>query len=516
MPSKWLRILLASAALAGAAAPASGQPAIPPERLPTGHWSYEDLEELAVAGALDSLWVYTRPLSRGDAAAALLAAAARFGSDPRHARLLREFAQEASELDSARAPSFTRHLVDVGDADAALRAWPRARLGESREPGRGWHSDSLSELGFQGLAQLRPHWTLYTDMLMRKYAHGRDYADPLFTGTDITLLTQQAYVAANYGPLQAMLGRDRVRWGLGQTGSLLLGDAAPAMTLVEYSLHWRRLHATAITSLLEPGLGGYLSGHRLEWHPGRAWLVGLSEVARYTSRQPDLLYLSGIIPYTLVQRLLAADARGDTSLDVRNNIMVALEGAWRPRPGVQLGGTLLLDDVQRRADQPGSRYGYQLSVLLTQTGRARPATLRVEYTRILDYVYSVYYGEDYIHQGASLAYPLGPDLARLSGRLSVDVSRDLKAWVAADYLAHGEGTLGQYLDVLHPGLQAPPGELLGVVEKTLGLDAGARWFARDNVQLEGSLGWRRVRDAAHVAGARLTQLVGSLALEGRW
>ncbi|MBI5837298.1 MAG: hypothetical protein HZB25_08640 [Candidatus Eisenbacteria bacterium] len=512
----WSPILAALLALAAAAGPARSSGAAPPERLPAGHWSYGDLEELSVAGALDSLWLYVRPLSRGEVAAALLRGAAVAGGDPRQARLLREFAQEARELDPAQAPGFTRHLVDQRDGSTSLRAWPTARAGLSREPGRGWGSDALTQLGFQAAFLARPHWAVYSDMLARRYEHSRTYADPLFTDTDITFLTQQAYVAASFAPLTVALGRDRVRWGLGQEGSLILGDGADAMSLVEYSVDWRRLHATALTALLRPGGGEYLSGHRLEWRPARRWFVGLSEVSRYASKQPEPLYISGIIPYTLVQRLLAADDQAGGGPSPRNNIMVSLEGAWRPVAGVQLGATLLIDDLPRKSTQPAARTGYQANLLATRPRSARPATLRVEWTRIRNYVYSVFYGEDYIHHGSSLAYPLGPDLERLTGRVSVDLCPDVKAWVAADYLAKGEGALGDYLDVSHPGIQSPPGELQGVVEKTLRLDAGALFFARDNLQARGSLGWNRTRNAGHLEGVRRDEVVGALSLEGRW
>jgi hypothetical protein len=503
-------------ACATQAAPARAATTVPPERLPTRHWSYEEIEELAVAGVLDSLWVYTRPLSRGDVARDLLRGGPRSGADPRFARLRREFALEAQQIDTAGTPAFTPHLVRDEGPDGALRAWPRARIGESREAGRGWHSDALTELGFQGLYQHAPHWSVYADLVARKYPGSRPYADPLFSGSEITFLTEQAYLAAVFGPAELAAGRDRVRWGMGQTGPLLLGDAAAAMSILEYSLHWRRLHATAITSLLDPAQGEYLAGHRLEWRPLRKWYVALSEAARFRSRQPDLLYTSGIIPYTVVQRLLAMDAGPDTTGSVRNNIMVTLEAAFRPMPGLQLGATLLVDDTQHRPSVPGARLGYQANLLWTAAGGPRPGTLRLEYTRIRNYVYSVFYGENFIHQGSSLGYPDGPDLARLAGRFTVDLSRDTRAWLAATYTARGEGSVGGFMDAEHADLQPAPAELSGVVEKTLGLDAGARWFPRDNVQLEGSLGWRRARDAGHVPGARTCQMVGSLFLEGRW
>ncbi len=520
----WLFRAAWTCALLLAAAPVfPASPSLPPLRLNSRHWSYEEIEELLVAGRLDSLSVHTRPLSRSQIAWRLLHAPAGGEQDPRFRRLFREFAVEATAMDTTRHVRFTRPAIlePLGDGPGLVRISTRVRLGESKPLDGTWKSDPLSEIQFRGAVILPPHLVAFSDLLVRKYDHARQYSDPVFRDTDITFLADQSYLALSEGPWNFMLGRDHLRWGTGQSGSLLLGDAAPGMNMVEHELRSGTMSGAAMTAVVSAPSGQYLSTHRLEWQPFRRLNVALSEAARYQSGQLDFLYLSGMLPYTVVQRMIAADALRDTSSrTVRNNIMIAAEAEWRPVRGLQCSGTWLIDDLPTRDSQARARTGYQANLLATSETRGIPWAFRAEVTRIRNYVYSVFYGEDFIHQGISTGYPLGPDLVRISTRLSADPGQDLRAWLALDYLAKGEGKLGGYLHYDEFGVpssgQPSPSELSGVVEKTLALDGGSRWFLRDNLVAEGSLGWRHRANPGHVDGTRADDLVGSISLEARW
>jgi hypothetical protein len=115
-----------------------------------------------------------------------------------------------------------------------------------------------------------------------------------------------------------------------------------------------------------------------------------------------------------------------------------------------------------------------------------------------------------------LGYPDAPDLAVVSGRLSMDLDEATRVWVGGSYAARGEGSLDRPLQVGAPVPgQTPPSEFAGTVQKTLGVDAGARVLVRDNLRLEAELGWRHARNWLHVEGATLDQAVGRLLVELR-
>src|SRR5262249_15161819 len=148
---------------------------------------------------------------------------------------------------------------------------------------------------------------------------------------------------------------------------------------------------------------------------------------------------------------------------------------------------------------------------------ARPWTLRAEYTRVRNYVYSSSYGESFMLQGNSLAYPLGPDLARGTGQLAVDLDEDWRLRAGVDYLAKGEGHLGESVDNDNPDpKQTPPGTLEGVVEKTLTCGISARRFLRDDLRVEAELSPAWVWNAGHVEGTRAHRLGGFVSLDFRW
>lgn len=153
----------------------------------------------------------------------------------------------------------------------------------------------------------------------------------------------------------------------------------------------------------------------------------------------------------------------------------------------------------------------------SQVGATRLLTARAEFTRVDNYVYSVEYGENFIHQGRTLGYPSGPDVARIWAQVVVDLDRAWRAGIDIDYTAKGEGGLGEPLDTGPAGAsQPPPSELSGIVEEASTLAATARWLSRDNVQFNGRIGLSHAANAGHVEGAGRSQMIGEFSMEVRW
>ncbi|NNE44208.1 MAG: hypothetical protein HKN12_08355, partial [Gemmatimonadetes bacterium] len=106
-----------------AAAPAPSETVLPAENLPPDHPAWRDLEFVWTRGGLTGLPLFTRPLVRGDIAAALrttredrpdLATSAPFR------RLLREFAAELRSLGVANDFTETPPLMEFREGDARL------------------------------------------------------------------------------------------------------------------------------------------------------------------------------------------------------------------------------------------------------------------------------------------------------------------------------------------------------------------------------------------------------------
>ena len=279
---------------------------------------------------------------------------------------------------------------------------------------------------------------------------------------------------------------------------------------------FRHVRATSVHGDVDASRDARIAAHRLEWFPSASLTVGLHEAARYTSAQWEPLYAVPLLPFTFVQRLLSEDSVDGTGpVDpLRNNVMGGLDVTWRPRPGARLHGELLLDDQNLKTAGSPTRIGYQLGALGT---RALPAltpaargTLRLEYSRVYNYVYSTFYGEDFIHHGRPIGFPEGPDSRVLAAGLTVATSAAFEASLAATLADRGEGALGTFFD---PDSGAASGSVLsGVVEKTRTIEAGARWWPRDGVDIGVTVARQAIHDVAHVDGAESRRWIARLAV----
>jgi len=126
------------------------------------------------------------------------------------------------------------------------------------------------------------------------------------------------------------------------------------------------------------------------------------------------------------------------------------------------------------------------------------------------YVYSVFYGENFIHHGKAIGYPAGPDSRSLFAEARWSPNADWEFALAGRQLEHGEGTLGEFFD---PDSGAAEGSALsGVVERARGVTAEARWWPRDGVDLSASADRDWIANAGHVDGLEETRWALRLAV----
>ncbi|MBD3236282.1 MAG: hypothetical protein GF330_06250 [Candidatus Eisenbacteria bacterium] len=192
----------------------------------------------------------------------------------------------------------------------------------------------------------------------------------------------------------------------------------------------------------------YLSAHRLLWNVTPDLYVAFSEGARYQSASPHGLYLVGIVPYTLVERLDLQDAPSDDADELlRNNVLWSLDFAWRFAEAAILYGEILADDIATESSEMPTRGGFQLGATWAPRWRGWAWTLGAEFTKVSNYTYSVYYQElcacDWEHQGLPLGYAWGPDVENSLLRAVVDPHPH---WSLGSWLRHareGEGALGR-------------------------------------------------------------------------
>jgi hypothetical protein len=370
----------------------------------------------------------------------------------------------------------------------------------------------LSDTGLHGRIALETdRWLAFSHLIVGHEDTARTYADPVFPGTDIIVYTGETYIGYSGvgGRWGIQFGRSRWHWGPGEEGSLLLSKTAVPITALSFHARVEPLRAdgTAISATLASGSGEQLAAHRLEWQPRDGLRIGLSEAARYRSEAWQPLYLLGVIPYVLVQRMQDQDEPAARAAH-RNNIMVGGDIAWRVAPGTRIYAEGLADDLHLsdRVTFP-NRYAYQLGWDGVGTFHETRVVWGGEYTHLTRFVYTSYFGRDFVAQGRPIGFPVAPDARRMRVRAGWDLSPAWQLTTVATRTMQGENTLAESFA---PGdTPVDASRLQGVVEETRELEAGVRWWPVGGVDLAAVARYRWVDNAGHLAGARERGLSGT-------
>lgn len=500
---------LAAALLALLACPALARAEGRAEWIPVRDPIQREVERLRATGLADTAAVLdTRPLDRRSVAA-VVARARRLhpdSRDPSLTRLEREFGRELVDWGFPAPAGYTPPLATITDSDDdADGGRTRARIFGYVDGTLVATKDSTKfadRSRFGGRLNLERGGLLFhLDAYAGKVDRAREFSDQLVTDTEFIAYTEDTWGSLASHGLDATVGRIGFAWGPGATGTLLWSQEADPITALSFgATAFRHLRATAFLGDVDASTGARVAGHRLEWFPSARLNVGLAEAARFTSTTWEPLYLVPL-PYTWVQRILAHDQLDRPSANpaaVRNNVMAALDASWRARPGVVLYGEFLLDDQGLRVSGSPTRIGYQAGAFGTATNGLGQWSGRLEYSRVHRYVYSVFYGDDFIHHGKPIGYPAGPDSRTLFAEARLAPSAAWEFTVSGRQQDLGEGGLGEFFN---PDSGAASGSVLsGVVERTRTLVAEARFWPRDGVDL--SLGATRdwLRNRGHVTG----------------
>ena len=473
----------------------------PPEFLPSDHWAYDELRKLWVAGMVDSLFISARPASRYDVAALLVS----LQNDPRipagyppMQRLLREFSREILFLrgDAGYKPVPYMLHSRSEKTDFRLSLYADAEWLFSDETlGDG------SRAGIQSRAILRPNLVIYQDVYAGKLSEGWRYGEELFSIEDFIIFSDRFYLSLRTSLVDAEVGRDRVRWGPGVTGTLLLADSTSSYTLLHLTkVFGKKLKVSSVSGILDSEAGKYLAAHRLDFAPASFIQFGLSEAAIYHSRFIEPLYAVSLIPFTLVERILHRDAQSSDLEDpMRNNVSVSADAVLRPVRGASVYGELMIDDLSEETSERPTRLAYQGGLALSRPVGSRSVNLIAELTRVWNYTYNVHYSDvydrDHTHQGEPLGYYLGPDTRHWYFSLSADVSRDLELAGIFDITYRGEGSLAE---AWTPEMGKTDASLFsGVVERTTMLKFLLRWLPAENMLVEASAARIEIENKNH-------------------
>ena len=440
---------------------------LPDELVPTYSTTYEDLKILVSKGLVPAEPANTRPLARKQIAG-ILAQGLRGGADllgdPVGLRLVREFAAELEamgvEVPGRRhGPFWQRRISSAGNGarvEIVPYAWVRV--------------DNVEPIYFRALADRRIGFggsystaggmlVIHDDLTAGSHSEEpRGIPDfgtlnALVEGEDFNSWVHRAYIRLNTKILDVVFGRDWLRWGPGRTGTLGLGDAAPALNHLLLKKRTDKFDFTTFVAALDFGDEEMLAGHRLEFRAAPNVTVGVAEQVRFRSLQQAPLYLLSFYPYSLVEKVVHVDSRVDTSRvdeDRRNNVMWTVDVDWLPARRTRLYGELLIDDLSFSRDEKPTQIGYQLGLMRTGLAGMDFLTLEAEFTKIHGYTYSQARRSagadtlelDFVRRGYSLGHPIGPDSEAYFFAARYDASASCKWELTVEVRRSGELDLG--------------------------------------------------------------------------
>ncbi len=510
--------LVAAIAFAACARSASApDPAkLAPESLDPGDPVWEELWRLEVAGDLPAGLTAMRSATRGEAAAWVAAVDVRSVRDSHSlARARRLLARELRRLgafspEQETAPALLLRGGAWGDSLALdgvrseLRAGPSLAIQARAEDGGESDLGDSTRAGVYGTLAIGRSAVLTGEIFVGELEDGRRFGDPLIHGTDILYYSERVEAAFAAREIGARIARGRHHWGVGPGQSLLLDGRAAPLGFFEWSCDLPAgMRFRSWTGSLDAAEQLGIAAHRLEVPLMRDLRVSLSEAVRYEGGPDRLLYLLGLVPYTLVQRFDWQDAgEGADRERLRNNVLADLEIVWRPRVGHLTHAEILVDDLPAASSDAPARVAGRFGHAIHFTAGGQPCDVRIEGTKVGRYVYSVDYGDgcscDWIHQDRSIGYPGGPDQERIDLEAGLSWNREHRMSLRGVWSNVGAGRLGEAWHGQETGddLTSRALRVSGPVTRERGLGGVWSYQPRDNLAVEVEAIARWIKDPA--------------------
>jgi len=356
-------------------------------------------------------------------------------------------------------------------------------------------------------------WLGYAHVFAGHVDDARTFSDPIAPDNDVIVYSEESYLAATGRDARwsIQFGRSRWHFGPGDEGSLLLSKTSAP--LLGFALRVRieplRLDAIALSATLKASSGEQLAAHRLEWQATDGLRLGLTEAARYHSASWQPAYAVGVLPYILIQRMQSQD-EPESLTAVRNNEIVGADFAWRVAPGTRVYAEIAIDDLHARTNDNPNKLAYQIGLEGAGSWGGTRLSWGTEYTRLSRYVYTSFFGREFVAQDRPLGFPTGPDARRLRVHGAWDLSTAWQLTGTAAQTDKGENDLDEpYV----PGTPKPdPNTFEGVVERTRAAEAGVRFWPSAGVDVALLAGYHWIEDADHIAGAHRHGATGSMVL----
>jgi hypothetical protein len=488
------------------------------EEIPVENPVYRLVDDLAASYPVSKALLHIRPWTRAQLGIfldQLVVDAPIAANDPAYQRLRREL-EPGGSFELGVEPMAS---AEQDETSFELSSYLRAGYTEDRARSTITRD---SRVGLQASLAFGAHGLVYADLYGGTASpgpHGTPDGDGSFTPTTskFTPWYDRVYMTWQSYGFMLRAGHTWLEWGPGMAGTLGLSDAAPAMDLAEAGV---RLPADArlqwFVASLDPVAETYLAGHRLEIRAGPSVEMGFSEYARFDGTSSVPLYLIPVVPFALLDRRVSGEGAAvpDSVQDLsRNNVMYTADFSWAWRPGVRFYGEFLLDDATRDNSRPLS-VAWQAGLHIRRMDGGTAWSLRGDYTRVYNYVYSVYHGHDFAHAGIPTGFPLGPDCDQFTARLEWRPSPALGIGLEGLFVRDGALEIG---DAWQPGTEVPSRLVLtSPLEQDQRFTLTADWNPSPSLSVSLAAGNASVKGLGHVNGNDTDGATGRVQASFRW
>ncbi len=487
------------------------------ETLPTFHWSYDYIQELQVRGLCLDLLSMNKPYTRGEVAKSLFNAEKAIKQqnnsvvDKLYNSLLIEFKTEIDEINKP----------DEKKESIYFRSFLQANL--DRTEGNNTKYNGLYRGGVG--TQIGSRIFAYSGVNFNQY----DYNDPAYQGykwRGITGFTEQAYISYQTNRFQVKFGRDFIKWGPGESGTLVMSDVARPLDHLYAAMNFGPFRFSYFASELDqlPGkkadnawipVRRYLSGHRLDmkfW--GGRIQAGLSELMLYggDAENFNLVYVNPVIFYHGANKNRASRL---------GNVLPSIDFLIYPVNNWQIYSSLLIDDIQIENTVPDdmepNEIGFILGTFFSDPFQIHGLGINLEYVRVANRTYKTPDPlETFVHRGQPLGHPMGNDFDLLLLGVSHWIRPDLWGKVSLKHTRHGEGSIYSSWDTpwreftVAEGYDEPfP---IGTVETENRFEFIARWYYKSYLRFNLIVNSINVKNMNNVGGQNDSFFEGTLRL----
>jgi len=351
----------------------------------------------------------------------------------------------------------------------------------------------------------------------------------------------ESFVSAEYGPLSLAMGRDRLRWGPGATGTLVLGDAPDFYDFAQAGITGDWFAYRFLLIGLNPTvLSGEVPYGKLNWNAVEAWEKNLV-LHRFEWLVMDrvaVALVEGLMvggaplafahfnPFLVLHNLWSwnRDPLPTDSLYFLSAASVAsIELRVNPLRYMELYGSFAMNQftTQYEKDRFGvftipDAFGYQAGVDAAYPLLGGWLRGRAEYTftnpwfyiresRLTSFTSRRYLASNVLHKYSNYAdscigYPYGPDARVLYLSAGWDAPGRLDFGLYLELAERGEHDFSTPYDdgVDAVALTTPT----GTPEETFRVGAEASWRPMAGLELGAGMEWRSTDNAGHVTGAR--------------